>query len=64
MSLVISQVVLSLGIPFALFPLVFLTSKSEIMGSLANGRSMKWLGYGIAALLTALNITMIALLLL
>lgn len=64
MSLVISQVVLSLGIPFALFPLVFLTSKSEIMGSLANGRSMKWLGYAIAALLTALNITMIALLLL
>src|SRR3954451_14259745 len=36
--LVISQVVLSFGIPFALYPLVHFTSKREIMGALVNNR--------------------------
>lgn len=62
MALVISQVVLSLGIPFALFPLVRMTSKVDVMGSLANGRAMKFLGYAIAVILTALNATMLLLL--
>jgi manganese transport protein len=35
-SLVISQVVLSFGIPFALVPLVLLTRRRELMGALAN----------------------------
>ena len=35
-ALVISQVVLSFGIPFALVPLVLLTRKPEIMGNFAN----------------------------
>jgi manganese transport protein len=35
-SLVISQVVLSFGIPFALVPLVALTRRSDIMGPLVN----------------------------
>jgi manganese transport protein len=35
-SLVISQVVLSFGIPFALVPLVMLTRRGDIMGALAN----------------------------
>ena len=61
MALVLSQVVLSLGIPFALFPLVRLTSNSEVMGALANGRTMKWLGYSIATILTLLNASMILL---
>jgi manganese transport protein len=59
MALVLSQVILSLGIPFALFPLVYMTSKSEIMGNMANGRAMKYLGYAIALLLTLLNATML-----
>src|SRR5206468_4128749 len=37
-SLVISQVVLSFGIPFALVPLVKLTSNREVMGDLVNMR--------------------------
>src|SRR5204863_49712 len=37
-SLVLSQVVLSFGIPFALVPLVLLTSKREVMGELVNRR--------------------------
>ena len=35
-SLVISQVVLSFGIPFALVPLVLLTRRRAIMGALVN----------------------------
>src|ERR671937_1068876 len=38
-TLVISQVVLSFGIPFALIPLVIFTSKRSIMGLLANHRA-------------------------
>ena len=37
-SLVISQVVLSFGIPFALVPLVLLTRRADVMGSLRNAR--------------------------
>src|SRR3546814_12024561 len=35
-ALVISQVVLSFGIPFALVPLILLTRREDIMGSLVN----------------------------
>ena len=38
-SLVISQVVLSFGIPFALVPLVLLTRRRDIMGAFANARA-------------------------
>jgi manganese transport protein len=37
-SLVISQVVLSFGIPFALVPLVVLTRRKDVMGPLVNRR--------------------------
>lgn len=35
-ALVLSQVVLSFGIPFALVPLVLLTSRVDVMGDLVN----------------------------
>jgi manganese transport protein len=35
-SLVVSQVVLSFGIPFALVPLVALTRRKDVMGPLVN----------------------------
>ena len=35
-TLVISQVVLSFGIPFALVPMVLLTRRKDIMGALVN----------------------------
>src|SRR5919198_1027136 len=38
-TLVISQVVLSFGIPFALIPLVIFTSRREVMGTLVNRRA-------------------------
>ena len=38
-TLVISQVVLSFGIPFALVPMVLLTRRADIMGALVNRRA-------------------------
>ena len=38
-TLVISQVVLSFGIPFALVPLILVTRRADLMGSLVNRRS-------------------------
>ncbi|TML99166.1 MAG: divalent metal cation transporter [Actinobacteria bacterium] len=55
-SLVISQVVLSFGIPFALVPLVLLTRRRDIMGDLVNRRSTTALASVVAALIIALNV--------
>ena len=54
-SLVISQVVLSFGIPFALIPLVLLTRRRDIMGSLVNLRVTTVLASVVAGLIIALN---------
>ena len=53
-SLVISQVVLSFGIPFALVPLVLLTRRGDIMGPLVNHR----LTTAAAACVTVLVVTL------
>ena len=55
-TLVISQVVLSFGIPFALIPLVVFTSKREIMGVLVNRRLTVAAAVVVAALITGLNV--------
>jgi manganese transport protein len=55
-SLVISQVVLSFGIPFALVPLVIFTRRRELMGSLVNRRSTTVAASVIASTIIALNI--------
>jgi manganese transport protein len=54
-SLVISQVVLSFGIPFALVPLLLLTRRADVMGSLVNRRITTVVTAGIATLITVLN---------
>lgn len=54
-SLVISQVVLSFGIPFALVPLVLITRRADIMGPLVNRPATTALTSGIAAVIIALN---------
>ncbi|MGA3602212.1 Nramp family divalent metal transporter [Lysinibacillus agricola] len=58
-ALVLSQVVLSFGIAFALIPLVMFTSKRDIMGSLVNHRITTFLGWCIVVLVVALNIYLI-----
>jgi manganese transport protein len=55
-TLVISQVVLSFGIPFALIPLVIFTSRKDIMGVLVNRRLTIVAATVVAALISGLNI--------
>jgi manganese transport protein len=54
-SLVISQVVLSFGIPFALVPLVILTRRRDIMGPLVNRSVTTITAAIVAGLIIALN---------
>jgi manganese transport protein len=58
-ALVLSQVVLSFGIPFALIPLVSLTSRRSVMGEHVNRPLTSVLAWGCAGLITALNVFLI-----
>ena len=58
-ALVLSQVVLSFGIPFALVPLVILTGRRDVMGVHVNRRADDVVACGVAALITALNVFLI-----
>jgi len=55
-ALVISQVVLSFGIPFALVPLIWLTRRRDVMGELVNHRSTTVVASLVAAAIIALNV--------
>jgi manganese transport protein len=54
--LVFSQVVLSLQLPFAVWPLVRFTSDRAKMGAFANPGWLKALAYAVAAVISALNV--------
>ena len=54
--LVLSQVVLSFGLPFAVIPLIMFTRKREIMGELVNRRVTTGLAILAATVIIALNI--------
>jgi manganese transport protein len=58
-ALVLSQVVLSFGIPFALIPLVMLTMRRDVMGVHVNRRLTTLAGVALAALITAMNLFLI-----
>ncbi|WP_435002641.1 Nramp family divalent metal transporter [Bacillus atrophaeus] len=58
-ALVLSQVVLSFGIAFALIPLIMFTSNKRIMGSLINAKWVTIISWVIAVLIVALNIFLI-----
>jgi manganese transport protein len=55
-ALVLSQVVLSFGIPLALVPLVMLTCDRDVMGVHVNRRLTTLLAWGCAVLISALNV--------
>ena len=55
-ALVMSQVVLSFGIPFALIPLLLFCSNREIMGELVNRRATTVAAWAIACVVIALNV--------
>jgi manganese transport protein len=59
-TLVLSQVVLSFGIPFALIPLVMFTSRRELMGPLVNHRRTVVAAVAVAALISGLNVFLLA----
>ncbi|MFD1716191.1 Nramp family divalent metal transporter [Amnibacterium flavum] len=61
-ALLLSQVVLSFGIPFALVPLIWLTSRRAVVGDVANKWWTTVLATVAGVLLVALNITLIVLL--
>ena len=54
-TLVISQVILSFGLPFAVVPLILFTRRADLMGVLVNKRSTTVLAVIVAALIIALN---------
>jgi manganese transport protein len=54
-TLVISQVVLSFGLPFAIIPLIGFTRRKKLMGVLTNKPVTTFLAAGVAALIVALN---------
>jgi manganese transport protein len=55
-ALVISQVVLSFGIPFALIPLLLIARKREVMGGLVNPPWLSALASVLGAMIIALNV--------
>jgi manganese transport protein len=57
--LILSQVILSLQLPFAVVPLVQFTSDRAKMGSLVNPRWLSWLAWALAALIIALNLKLL-----
>jgi manganese transport protein len=59
-ALVLSQVVLSFGIPFALVPLLLLTSRRDVMGAHVNRLPTTVVAVAIAALISALNVFLLA----
>ena len=56
LSLVLSQVVLSFGIPFALIPLLWFSRDRQLMGALVNRRSTTLVGTVVVGLIVALNV--------
>jgi manganese transport protein len=56
LALVLSQVALSFGIPFALIPLILLTRRADIMGPLVNRRRTTVVASAAAAFILTLNV--------
>ncbi len=55
-TLVLSQVVLSFGLPFAIVPLVLFTSRRQVMGILVNRRLTTAAAAAVALLISGLNV--------
>jgi manganese transport protein len=59
--LVLSQVVLSFTLPFALVPLLILCSRHKLMGGFTNGPVINFLGWLTVGLILALNVVLLGL---
>ncbi len=58
-GLIISQMILSMQLPFTVFLQVALTSSKQVMGKYANSTWTKWLLYGIATVVSVLNVMLL-----
>ncbi|MGH2516059.1 MAG: Nramp family divalent metal transporter, partial [Ktedonobacterales bacterium] len=58
-TLVLSQVVLSFVLPFAIVPLIYFTSRRDVMRNLVNSRFTRILGWGVAGGIVVLNIVLL-----
>jgi manganese transport protein len=59
--LVLSQVVLSFTLPFALIPLLILCSRRGVMGGFTNGTTIAFFGWLTVAIIIALNVVLLGL---
>jgi manganese transport protein len=59
MTLVLSQVVLSLVLPFAIVPLLYFTSRRDVMRDLVNRGWVRALGWGVAGAIVVLNVVLL-----
>ncbi|MFF2452979.1 Nramp family divalent metal transporter [Isoptericola sp. NPDC058082] len=57
--LVVSQVVLSFGIPFAMVPLVRITRDAGLLGGFRNGLATQLAAWAVAAVIVALNVALL-----
>ena len=53
--LILSQVVLSFGIPFALIPLIHMTASRSVMGAFVNRRALTVVAAGVSAIVIGMN---------
>ena len=58
-GLILSQVILSMQLPFTIFLQVYLTSSERVMGVYKNPRYMKFLLYGLGGIVSALNVALV-----
>ena len=54
-TLIFSQVILSMTLPFAIIPLIWLTSRRDVMGDMANGPTIRFLAVLVALVVLAMN---------
>ena len=57
--LVLSQVVLSFQLPFAMWPLIRFTSSRALMGPFANGPVLKLLAWSLFAVISVANLWLV-----
>lgn len=59
-GLIYSQMLLSVQLPITIFTQIYLTSSKKVMGKFANSKTDKAFLWGIAAVVTALNVALLA----
>jgi manganese transport protein len=57
--LVLSQVILSFTLPFALVPLLILTNRRQVMGEFLSGRVMRFAGWTAVTVIVTLNVVLL-----